>query len=64
VTSTRTISWRTTRLFLSTTLAGEYVSLRKMEHGEWTIAFEPLTLGISASALAFHEALACTPDTR
>jgi hypothetical protein len=61
---TSTISWRTTRLLLSTTLAGEYVSLRKMAHGEWTIAFEPLTLGISTSALAFHEAPACTPGTR
>jgi hypothetical protein len=65
VTSGGTIYWRTTRLFLSTTLAGEYVSLRETADGEWTIAFGPLTLGIySASALAFYEALAWTPGTR
>jgi putative transposase len=65
VTSSGAIHWRTTKLFLSTTLAGEYVSLRETAEGEWTIAFGPLTLGIySASALAFHEALAWTPGTR
>lgn len=65
VTSSGTIYWRTTRCFLSTTLAGEYVSLRETADDEWTIGFGPLTLGIySASALAFHEALAWTPGTR
>jgi len=64
VTSSGTINWRTTRFFLSTTLAGEYVSLRETADAEWTIAFGPLTLGVySASALAFHEALAWTPGT-
>ncbi len=65
MTSSGTISWRTTRFFLSSTLAGEYVSFRETADREWTIAFGPLTLGIySASALAFHEALAWTPGTR
>lgn len=59
------IKWRTTRVFLSTTLAGEYVSLRETADGEWTIAFGPLTLGAySESLLAFTEALAWTPHTR
>ena len=65
VTSGGTVYWRTTRFFLSTTLAGEYVSLRETADGEWTIAFGPLTLGIySDSTLAFHEALAWVPGTR
>lgn len=64
VTSSGTINWHTTRLFLSTTLAGEYVSLRETADAEWTIAFGPLTLGVFAqSTLAFHEALAWTPGT-
>lgn len=59
------IRWQTTRFFLSSTLAGEYVSLRETAEGEWTIAFGPLTLGIySAYTLAFHEALAWTPEPR
>jgi len=56
------IKWRTTPIFLSTTLAGEYVSLRETADAEWTIAFGPLTLGsYSVPLLAFHEALAWTP---
>lgn len=56
------IKWHSTSVFLSTTLAGEYVSLRETADAEWTIAFGPLTLGVySRSLLAFHEALAWTP---
>ncbi|MGH7634117.1 MAG: integrase core domain-containing protein, partial [Gemmatimonadaceae bacterium] len=56
------IKWRSTPIFLSTTLTGEYVSVRETADAEWTIAFGPLTLGIySAPLLAFHEALAWTP---
>lgn len=59
------IKWRATQIFLTTTLAGEYVSLRETADGEWTLAFGPLTLGsYSAHALAFHEALAWTPQSR
>jgi hypothetical protein len=57
------IKWRTTQIFLSTTLAGEYVSLRETADAEWTIAFGPLTLGVySRHLLAFHDALAWTPN--
>ncbi|GAC1697881.1 MAG: integrase core domain-containing protein [Gemmatimonadaceae bacterium] len=56
------IRWRGLALFLSTVLAGEYVSLAETAHGEWTIAFGPLTLGTySAHTLAFTDALAWTP---
>lgn len=56
------IKWRSTQIFLSTTLIGEYVSLRETAESEWTIAFGPLTLGIySAHTLAFHDALAWRP---
>jgi transposase InsO family protein len=59
------IRWRGTWLFLSKTLAGEYISLRETADGEWTIAFGPLTLGVySASLFAFHEALAWTLQSR
>lgn len=56
------IAWRTLPLFLTTALAGEYVSLAETAEGEWTIAFGPLTLGVySAPLLAFTEALAWHP---
>lgn len=56
------ITWRTTPIFLSTVLAGEYVSLVETADDEWTVAFGPLTLGVySAPELAFTEALAWTP---
>jgi len=65
VTTSGHIKWRATQIFLSTTLVGEYVSLREYAEGEWTIAFGPLTLGIySAHTLAFHEALAWMTDSR
>jgi len=58
------IKWRAQKLFLSTTLAGEYVGLSETAEGEWAITFGPLTLGTySEGTLAFHEALAWTPDT-
>ena len=64
VTSSGHIKWRSTQLFLSTTLVGEYVSLRNTTEDEWTIAFGPLTLGIySTHTLAFHEALAWPVDS-
>jgi transposase InsO family protein len=64
VTSSGHIKWRSVQIFLSTTLIGEYVSLRETGDDEWTIAFGPLTLGIySAHTLAFHEALAWPLDS-
>lgn len=62
VNSSGLIQWCTHRIFLASTLAGEYVSLCETAEGEWTIAFGPLTLGVySVPLLAFHEALAWTP---
>jgi putative transposase len=56
------IRWKSESLFLSTVLAGEYVSLAETADDEWTIAFGPLTLGVyAAPLLAFREALAWTP---
>jgi transposase InsO family protein len=53
------IKWHNRTVFLSSTLAGEYVSLHESADGEWTIAFGPLTLGVySSHTLAFHEQLA------
>ena len=58
------ITWRTVPLFLSTVLAGEYVSLVETADDEWTIAFGPLTLGVySTPRLQFVEALAWTTPT-
>ncbi len=58
------IHWRSTSLFLSTVLAGEYVSLTEMATDEWTIAFGPLILGMYSTALLpFVEALAWTEAT-
>jgi putative transposase len=55
------IRWRQLSLFLSTVLAGEYVSLAETADDEWTIAFGPLTLGVySALGMHFAEALAWT----
>lgn len=57
------IKWHGVRVSLSTTLAGEYVALQETADGEWTIAFGPLTLGVySAHTLAYHEAVAWTPQ--
>lgn len=56
------ICWRNEFIFLSTVLAGEYVSLDETADGEWTIAFGPLQLGaFTADSLRFTEALAWTP---
>ena len=64
VTCSGHIKWRSVQIFLSTTLIGEYVSLRETGDDEWTIAFGPLTLGVySAHTLAFHEALAWSADS-
>jgi len=58
VSASGAIMWRTASVFLTTTLAGEYVSVRETADGEWTLAFGPLTLGVySAETLAFHEAV-------
>lgn len=46
-----TISWRGTPMFLSETLAGEYVGLHEEADGVWTIQLGPLTLG------HYHESL-------
>ena len=55
------ISWHGVRVFLSTVLAGEYVSLEEQPEGEWMIHFGPLTLGTySTSRLTFTDALAWT----
>lgn len=52
------IKWQGAPLFLSTVLAGEYVSVRPTSDGEWTIAFGPLTLGTySDHTLSFIETL-------
>jgi putative transposase len=59
------VRWYSTSIFLTTTLAGEYVALRETAEGEWTIQFGPLTLGVySASMLAFYEAVAWNSDSR
>lgn len=55
------IRWRSVSLFLSTVLAGEYVSLAETANDEWTIAFGPLTLGVYLTPqLQFVDALAWT----
>jgi transposase InsO family protein len=57
------IKWRNARVFLSGTLAGEYVGLQESADGEWTINFGPLALGAySEHLLAFQERLAWTPQ--
>lgn len=59
------IHWRTQRIFLSTVLANEYVSLVETAEDEWTIAFGPLTLGLySRTLLAFTEHLSWTPTSQ
>jgi transposase InsO family protein len=56
------IRWRRHPIFLSTVLAGEYVSLAETADSEWTIAFGPLALGtFSGHTLTFTDALAWTP---
>lgn len=56
------IKWRQTRLFLSATLAGEYVGLQESAEGEWTINFGSLTLGTySEHLMAFQEQVAWRP---
>jgi putative transposase len=61
VSASGAIMWRSVSVFLATTLAGEYVSVRETADGEWTLAFGPLTLGVySAHTLAFHEGVAWT----
>lgn len=55
------LSWQGVRIFLSTVLAGEYVSLEEQPEGDWTIHFGPLTLGTySTTRLTFSDALAWT----
>jgi putative transposase len=55
------IKWRQTRIFLTATLAGEYVALEERSDGEWHINFGPLALGTySEHLLAFHEQLSWT----
>jgi len=62
VSSSGTISWGGSRLFLSEVLDGEYVSLHETDEGEWTVHFGSLTLGTySKSTLSFAEALAWKP---
>lgn len=52
------IKWRQDRLFLTATLAGEYVGLQEKADGEWAIQYGPLALGTySEHLLAFHEQL-------
>lgn len=49
------ISWQGERIFLSETLAGEYVGLESTAADEWTISFGPLQLGVySDTTLAFR----------
>ena len=56
------IRWRNTMLFLSASLAGEYVALTEHTDGEWAIRFGPLVLGAySEHLLAFREELAWRP---
>lgn len=58
------IRWRRGSVFLSTVLAGEYVSLAETADDEWTIAFGPLTLGVySTPQLQFVDALAWNRPT-
>lgn len=45
VSTTGFIKWRGTRLFLTTSLAGEDVSFEPRDTDSWTIAFGPLVLG-------------------
>jgi hypothetical protein len=54
--------YRSNEIFLTGSLANEYVSLTETAEGEWTITFGPLTLGTySEHALEFSDALAWTP---
>lgn len=64
VTTQGDIRWRGAMLFLSATLAGEYVALSERTDGEWTINFGPLVLGTySEYLLAFQERLSWRPPT-
>ena len=59
------IKWRQTRIFLTASLAGEYVALQETADGEWAIQFATLAMGTySEHLLAFTEQLRwCDPPT-
>lgn len=64
VSSAGSIRWRGEVVFLSSVLAGEYVSLQETGNSEWTIAFGPVTLGtFSATTITFVPELAWNPHT-